>query len=276
MMMKSILAAGVSLLALSAVTTAQAKTVGHVSGGVTYVDNDIFSGKGINQYSFDFEGAAGFDLTPTWNVQFDTHFKSDRLSGGGIFGGKTLAIDTWRAGTQIFWRDSSQGMFGVELAYNTLDTGFGGGALDGFLAGLKGEYYGSDQYTIGGGVTYNTFEGKGSLDTFGGNLFVTYYVNEKTGISLTGDYDDTDVGGSSSNLTQWTVAGDVEYLFENNLSLSGVVSYGNTDISSNDFDTITVGAKLKVYFGTEGSLANQHRTGTLEAPLPSQFPFFGL
>lgn len=155
-MMKSVLTAGVSLLALAAVSAAEAKTVGHVAGGVNYVDWDdnLFGGKNVDWWQFNFQGAAAFDLTPTWNVQFDTSFNSDRLSGDA-FSGKSIALDTWRAGTELFWRDSTQGMFGLEVAYQTLDQAQ---SLDGVFVGLRGEYYSSDAFTFGGGVNYNTFE----------------------------------------------------------------------------------------------------------------------
>lgn len=275
-MMKSVLTAGVSLLALAAVSAAEAKTVGHVAGGVNYVDWDdnLFGGKNVDWWQFNFQGAAAFDLTPTWNVQFDTSFNSDRISGD-TFGGKSIALDTWRAGTELFWRDSTQGMFGLELAYQTLDQAQ---SLDGVFVGLRGEYYSSDAFTFGGGVNYNTFETSGvSLDTWGANLFGTYYANEKTGISLRGNYASTDLPSSSPEIDTWGISADVEYLFENNLSLTGSLGYTSIDVVSDDLSRLTVGAKLKVYFGTEGSLANQHRTGTLE-PTTAGFnlPFFGL
>ncbi len=277
-MMKSILAAGVSLLTLAAVSTAEAKTFGHVAGGVNYVDNDdaFFGGKDVNQYQFNFQGAAGFDLTPTWNLQFDTSFNSDRFSGD-TFGGKTVAMDTWRAGTQAFWRDSATGMVGLEVAYQTVD--FSSIAIDGFFVGLRGEYYAGDKFTVGGGVNYNTFEASfyTDLDTLGVNLFGTYYASDKVGISLRGNYSSTDIKSAPDNLDTYGISADVEYLFQNNLSLSGSLAYGSTDFITQDFDKFTVGAKLKVYFGTEGSLANQHRTSTLE-PTASGFgiPFFGV
>ncbi len=275
-MMKSVLTAGVSLLALAAVSAAEAKTVGHVAGGVNYVDWDdnLFGGKNVDWWQFNFQGAAAFDLTPTWNVQFDTSFNSDRISGD-TFGGKSIALDTWRAGTELFWRDSTQGMFGLELAYQSLDQAQ---SLDGVFVGLRGEYYSSDAFTFGGGVNYNTFETSGvSLDTWGANLFGTYYANEKTGISLRGNYASTDLPSSSPEIDTWGISADVEYLFENNLSLTGSLGYTSIDVVSDDLSRLTVGAKLKVYFGTEGSLANQHRTGTLE-PTTAGFnlPFFGL
>ena len=275
-MMKSVLTAGVSLLALAAVSAAEAKTVGHVAGGVNYVDWDdnLFGGKNVDWWQFNFQGAAAFDLTPTWNVQFDTSFNSDRLSGDA-FSGKSIALDTWRAGTELFWRDSTQGMFGLEVAYQTLDQAQ---SLDGVFVGLRGEYYSSDAFTFGGGVNYNTFETSGvSLDTWGANLFGTYYANEKTGISLRGNYASTDLPSSSPEIDTWGISADVEYLFQNNLSLTGSIGYTRIDVVSDDLSRLTVGAKLKVYFGTEGSLANQHRTGTLE-PTTAGFnlPFFGL
>jgi len=275
-MMKSILAAGVSLLALTAVSAAEAKTVGHVAGGVNYVDwdEDVFGGKDINWWQMNFQGAAAFDLTPTWNAQFDFSFNSDRLSGDA-FSGKSIALDTWRAGTELFWRDSTQGMVGLEVAYQTLDQAQ---SLDGYLVALRGEYYSSDAFTFGGGVSYNSFDDSGvSLDTWGGNVFGTYYANEKTGISLRANYNSTDLPGSSPEVDTWGVSADVEYLFDNNLSLSGSLGYSSIDVVSDDLSRLTVGAKLKIYFGTEGSLANQHRTGSLE-PSQSGFslPFFGL
>lgn len=275
-MMKSVLTAGVSLLALAAVSAAEAKTVGHVAGGVNYVDWDdnLFGGKNVDWWQFNFQGAAAFDLTPTWNVQFDTSFNSDRLSGDA-FSGKSIALDTWRAGTELFWRDSAQGMFGLEVAYQTLDQAQ---SLDGVFVGLRGEYYSSDAFTFGGGVNYNTFETSGvSIDTWGANLFGTYYANEKTGISLRGNYASSDLPSSSPEIDTWGISADVEYLFQNNLSLTGSIGYTSIDVVSDDLSRLTVGAKLKVYFGTEGSLANQHRTGTLE-PTTAGFnlPFFGL
>lgn len=278
-MMKSILAAGVSLLAFSAVTTAQAApVVGHISGEASYVsyDSDVFSGKNIDSYKYNFNGAALFDLTPSWNIQFDSTFRSLTLSSDA-FGGKSLAIDTWDAGTQVFWRDTSKGLFGVTLGYNSLDLPFGE-SLDGFYAGLRGEYFANDHLTVGGGFVYNMFDGKGQLSNYTGSLFGTYYVGTQTGISLRGQYASTDISGTGNSFETWGLSTDVEYLFQNNLSIAGSVGYEQADLpyGTANFDQWTVGAKLKVYFGTEGSLANQHRTGSL-APLPTVgLPFYAL
>jgi len=136
-----------------------------------------------------------------------------------------------------------------------------------FLAGLLGEYYGSDQYTIGGAISYNSVgAGSADLDTTTGSLFATYYSGTHTAISLRGEYGTFDTG-SSSDVDTWAVSADVEYLLENNLSLTGGVCYESTDFGPADLDQYSVMAKLKVCFGTEGSLANQHRTSTLE-PIP--------
>lgn len=267
MTMKSILAAGASLLTLAAVSAAEAKTVGHVSGSGTYVSADIdaFSGKNLDQFRFNFNGAAGFDLSPTWNVQFDVNFTTSNFTDDAIFSGKDISIDTWQAGTQLFWRDPSQGLVGVQVAYS--DFSFATLGADGFLAGLRGEYYGSDQYTIGGAVSYNSVGFGGSdINTTTGSLFVTYYSGTQTAISLRGEYGNFDTG-SSSDLDTWALSADVEYLLENNLSLTGGVGYGSTDLGSADLEEFNVMAKLKVYFGTEGTIANQHRTSTLE-PIP--------
>lgn len=279
-MMKSILAAGVGLLALTAASAAEAKTVGHIAGGASYVgnDDDFFGGQDVDQYQFNFQGAAGFDLTPTWNIQFDASFNTDRFNGDTFGGPTTVALDTWRAGTQAFWRDSASGMFGIEVAYQSI--GFSSVVFDGFFVGLRGEYYVSDAFTIGGGVNYNTYGADFAgydLDTVGANLFGTYYASDKLGISLRGNYASTDIAYAPDNLNSFGISADVEYLFQNNLSLNGSIGYGNTDFVSQDFDRFTVGAKLKVYFGTEGSLANQHRTSTLE-PTNAGFgmPFFGV
>lgn len=269
--MKSLLASGVCLLALT--TVAQAKTVGHVSGSGTYLsfDDDLFSGKDVDQFKFNFNGAAAFDLTPTWNVQFDANFTTANFTGDDIFSGKDISIDTWQAGTQLFWRDPTQGMVGVQAAYS--DLSFFTVGLDGFLIGLRGEYYGSDQYTIGGAIAYNALEqGSGELNTTTGSLFATYYTGAQTAISLRGEYGTFDTGGSSDPDT-WAISADVEYLFQNNLSLTGGLGYESTDFGPADFDQFTVMGKLKIYFGTEGTLANQHRTSTLE-PIPvSDFAF---
>jgi len=272
-MMKSILAAGVSLLTLTAV--AEAKTVGHVAAGVNYVDwdEDLFGGKNVDWWQFNFEGAAAFDLTDTWNVQFDTAFNSDRVSSD-VFGGKNVAFDTWRAGSQLFWRDPTQGMVGLEVAYQSMDIQY---SIDGILVALRGEYYASDAFTVGGSIAYDTFDaGPVSFDTFTGTLFGTYYLNEKTGLTLTGKYGQTDFDVASTNIDSWSLGANVEYLFQNNMSLGGGLSYRSTDVESTDLSRLTVGLNLKVYFGTEGSLANQHRTGSL-APTRSEMglPFFG-
>ncbi len=272
-MMKSLMAAGVSLLALTAV--AQANTVGHVGAGVNYVDwdDDLFSGKNIDWWQFQFEGAAAFDLTDTWNVQFDTSFNSDRVSSD-VFGGKNIAFDTWRAGTQLFWRDQTQGMVGLEVAYQSMDVQY---SLDGILVALRGEYFASDRFTVGGSVAYDTYDfGPGSIDTWTGTLFGTYYVNDKTGITLTGKYGTSDFDVATTDFDNWSIGADVEYLLQNNLSLGAGLAYRSTDVETTDLSRLTFGMNLKVYFGTEGSLANQHRTGSLE-PTRSELgiPFFG-
>lgn len=275
-MLKSALAAGVSLLALAAVTSAQADTVGHISGSGTYVspDSDLFGGKNLDQFVMNFNGAALFDLTPTWNVQFDFNYGTASFLSDDIFSGKDISIDDWQAGTQIFWRDPTRGLVGVQVAYSDLSVSIA--SLDGFRVGLRGEYFGSDTYTLGGAIVYDSVgQGGDDLETTTGSLFGTYYSGTQTAYSLRAAYG-TFGGNSPSDLDNWEISADVEHLFQNNLSLSGGLGYARLDGSGGNLDSFNVMAKLKVYFGTEGTLANQHRTSTLE-PIPvSGFSFLFL
>jgi len=269
-MNKALLAAGVSLLALTG--AAAAGPVGNVSAGYTYLDfdDDLFGGKSVNWNQFNLTGSAGYDVGSNWMVQGDFSFRSDKLTADNS--PIDAGIDTWRAGGQAFWRDSAQGLAGFELAYTSVDAGF---SIDGVLVGLRGEVFASDTFTYGAAISYNAFEGKGAqFDAWTGTAFATYYAGPKTALSLRLNGSNTEIDVSSNDLSTWGVGGDVEYLLDSNLSLTGGLAYATLDGGfGDDIDTFSLSAKLKVYFGTEGTLAQQHRTTTLEPGTFTGLPF---
>ncbi len=258
-MMKSILAVGVSVIAFGAVS-AEAKTFGHIAGSVNYlsVDDIFFGGKDTDRWQYDVQGAVGFDLTPNWNLQLNADFTRDNWSNFAVDEG----VDALSLGGIAFWRDPSKGLLGVEVNYTHVD--FASQSNDGYLLALRGEYFGA-AYTIGGRIYWAPSDFYTvDLDTVGGGLSATFYTSDKMAVSLRGNYQDYSFNGNSNDQYNLDITADVEYLFDNNLSLTGTLGYNTGNAFGSDFDTLTVGAKLKFYFGTEGTLANQHRTSTLE------------
>ena len=270
-MNKALLAAGVCLAALTG--AAVAAPVGNVSAGYSYIDVDsnVFSGKSVNWNQFNLAGSAGYDVGSNWTIQGDFTFRSDRLSIDSM-GSYEVSLDSWRAGGEAYWRDQSQSLAGFELAYTSVDVG--PAVLDGVLVGLRGEVFASDTITYGAAISYNAFSGKGTdLRTWNGNAFLTYYAAPKTALSLRLGGSTTDIDSAPFTPETWSVGGDVEYLLDSNLSLIGGLEYRTTDFTVADFDTLAVSARLKVYFGTEGTLVQQHRTTTLEPSSTAGLPF---
>lgn len=261
-----IVALGAGLMALGA-ASAETRSFGHIAGSATWQDQELFIGANADLWKYNIQGAIGFEAAPRWNVQFDAAFTNDAYADLLFFDGPSF--ESYRAGTQIFWRDPSQGMVGVEFAYQSF-AGFGD-AIDGYVAGLKGEYYAGANTTIGGGLTYSLLTpifGSADAATFGGNAFVTYYASDTVGLSLRTSYNSTDIDISIGTQDIWTVSADVEYLFTGQMSVSASAGYTTNDyFAFNSFDAVSAGVKLKFYFGTEGSLANQHRNSTLESTI---------
>lgn len=270
---KTVLAAGVSCLAVASIFAAGANAAGSsrdryagtISLGYSYTDFNIDGIDDTSVDTFSGSGAVVFNLEGNYYAQADFAFASHSL-GDDFTGPIDISLDTWKAGGEVFWRDPSVGMFGVELAYQSADLGISG---DGFRAGVRGEYYFSDKFTLGAAVGYQELSVDPFLDADGWyvNAKATYYVNDKVSVSLNANYFTLDLG-LSSDVDQWSVGAEAEYLIskETPVSVYGGVRYGQYDIDNASFDndetTVYVGVKFR--FGNEGgSLKDQDRNGAL-------------
>ncbi|MFT3808929.1 MAG: hypothetical protein QM698_03360 [Micropepsaceae bacterium] len=261
-MIKSVLTMGAALLAFG-VTTAEARTFGHVAGGLSYVDDDDFLNQNADAWSYGFQGAVGFDLTPSWNLQLGAAYSNQENDFQFAQG---YSVDNWNAGAIAFWRDPSKGMVGGEVAYQRTQGSYTDTSWDGYLIGIRGEYY-APSYTIGGSLNYNTFEYSEynyDLNAYAGDVFITYYAGDRVGVTGRISFSSTDFPSTAPSYDRWTLGADVEYLVTENFSVSAVASYVAHDYFTEDFKTFKLGAELKFYFGTEGSLSAQHRTSTLK------------
>lgn len=282
MTFKSWAAAGASCLAIAALAAASAnpataaknRYAGMITLGYSYTDFDLQNGLGnTNTDAFIGSGAVVFNLEGNWFAQADFSFSSisPDISGSPV----SLSLDTWNAGGTVFWRDSNVGMLGVDLAYQSADVGISG---DGYRAGVRGEWYPNDRWTVSGAVGWEQIDfNLATVDGIYANLGVKYYVNDKISVSLNANYYEANVDVASFSPSQWSVGAEGEYLIsrETPVSVYGGVRYGdiNPDLGGGVDDPTqwTAYVGLKFRFGNDGdTLAGQDRNGAV-APTTTGF-----
>lgn len=273
---KSWAAAGASCLAIAALAAASANPAtaaknnyaGMITLGYSFTNFDTDTGFGdIDFNTFIGSGAVVYNLEGDWFAQANFSFASHSpdIDGAPV----NLTLDTWNAGGTVFWRDPDAGMFGVDLAYQSVDVGLSG---DGIRAGLRAEWYPSDRWTVSGAVgweqvDFNFIE----IDGIYANLGVKFYLSDRTSLSLNGNYFDAEASFASFEPSQWSVGAEAEHLVsrETPLSVYGGVRYGEFDL---DFGggggpepsqwTAYVGLKFR--FGNDGApLVGQDREGAV-------------
>jgi hypothetical protein len=231
--------------------------------GYSYTDYDDFD---VTLNSFQARGSTHWKLDGNWNVQGNFAFNTDRIDLGG-----DAAIDIWKFGGTAFWRDPSQGAFGAELYYQSLDIG---DHADGFGIAARGEFYLSPQATIGGRIGYSTFDTSGfDADEWAFNATGRYYLQPNVGLKLGLNYNTWDIDGG--NTDEWSLRGEAEYLFSDcDTSVFAGLSFGNLNVDPGpDSDAWGFGLGARIHFGTAGDLVQRHRSGPLEESATRILPF---
>lgn len=269
---KSWLAAGASSLALAALvaasinpaTAARSRYAGTITLGYSYTDFDIDGVPDTSIDTFIGSGAVVFNIEGNYYAQADFAFASHSPDNTGPV---SISLDTWTAGGTFFWRDPSVGMLGVDVGYQSVDVGLSG---DGFRVGARGEYYFSDRLTFGAAAGWEQvdFKSIATVDGWYANAQVKYYWNDKTSLSLNGNYFTADVNSTPFSADQWSVGLEGEYLVsrETPVSVYGGVRYGdfNFDPGSTSATQWTAYVGLKFRFGNDGgALVDQDRNGAV-------------
>lgn len=293
------LLAGVAALALSAGASEAADLerivadptyAATISGGVQFTWSDIsadFDGPDtgeLGDWTSPFgEAAVLWRPSGNFNVQSDFAFHSHRLDFADGKNGPdgNIAIDQWHAGGVAFWRDPTMGLFGIDGATGGIDIGHAGDVL---RVGGRAEWFLGDMATIGGGVGYHNLDfGSGKIDIDGVNVnaFVNFYATEDLAIKVEFDYASLDFSSTNNcegpcpdvDGDMWAVGGEVEYLLRDmfggssSLFVGGRYAEREFDISGDGtltFEHAQVFVGFRSYFVTGGSLANHHRTNTLD------------
>lgn len=236
---------------------------GAVTIGYMFTDSNFSEIDGNYDWETPFGEAAGLVTCDAWNFQAD--FAS--YAHEADIDGKTLDDTEGHFGGAAFWRDPDAGAFGVSASM--INHEFFGKDNDYWRLGAFGEFYVSDQFTLGGGVHYFTsqddFFGK-DHDGFEFTANAKFYVMPKLSLSVQGDYMISEFDGSGdSSIDGYAVSGEAKYLvFDEGLSLFAGGRYAERTLGDDDADI----EDLQVYVGLEfafggggGSLAASDRSG---------------
>jgi len=260
-----------------------------ISGGLVYTWTDITGfeeGEGEGDFSDgkEFlstfgEAAALWRFSDTLNLQSDFAFHSHRVeSVDGCGGCGNKAIDQWHSGGVAFWRDPMMGLFGIDGAWGGVDLGK---AIDVWRVGGRGEWFFGEMATLGGGVGYHnlSFGGKGGdLDGVNFNVFVNFYATEDFAIKAKFDYAtfESSQNGKSLDIDAWSIGGEGEYMLRDifgggsSVFVGGRYANFDSDYSGGccpgnaETEDAQVFVGFRSYFVTGGSLANHHRTNTVD------------
>lgn len=227
-------------------------------------DDLDFAGTLTGQYSHigleDFPDANVWGLNAAGEVGLGNGVHAE-LSGG--YNHLTVNhghANTWNIGGALFWQ-GDQGRLGANVNYTNLDvsgynfhtTNFGG----------FGEYYADDMFTFS--LKAGGFSGDVDGAYVGGG--VTGYVLPNFAASLNVNY---------THINNWTDETDVslggEYLFSEEIPVSGFVGYTYSSLSNGGGNAKTVFVGLRLYTNSTGTtLVQRHRNGTT-GPLTSFGP----
>lgn len=235
--------------------------------GYDYSSLDDFD---VDRNTFHGQGSVHWQLDGNWNVQGNFGFNSDRFDTGG---GPSPTIDTWKIGGAAFWRNQADGAIGGELYYQSVDV-FGFSA-DGFGLAGRGELYLSPTMTLGARIGYATIDEAGlDIDEWSIGALGKYYWQPNLGLSLGLNYSSFDDDGGEG-FDEWALRGEAEYLFADcDTSVYGSLMFGDLEADSGgDSDEFGLGLGVRIYFGTDGQLAQRQRTGPLEEWRTSRLAF---
>jgi hypothetical protein len=196
-------------------------------------------------------GAASgaFDLWSGLKLQVDGGYQGINVSCGSN-------IDDWNVNGALFWQ-SGWGRLGATGGYN----GFSGiGNINITTYGGFAEWYAAPMFTVGvkgGGASANSGGfGSGSADYVGGEA--VFYAMPNLALNANIDYFSA---GHSENITNY--GGTVEWLVSEHVPVSVYGGYTYSDISgsSTHLSTWTVGLKFYLNGNGASTLVDRQRTG---------------
>jgi hypothetical protein len=209
------------------------------------------SGPGVHTNAWGLGGQLAFGLAPEFGAQIDAGYTNVNLGSG--FSNSSL----WNIGGHAFFAPA-MGRLGGTLNYQSFS---GGGAASFNIKhyGAFGEYYATDIVTIGGNAGGTSVGNCGGCSD-GGYVSggATFYAMPNLG--LTGTIGYMNIGGIKN--TTFGVSG--EWLFSEEVPISGFIGYNNIDPSSGggNYDQFLTG--IKFYMTGNGfTLVEKHRNGAL-------------
>jgi hypothetical protein len=246
---------------------------------LTFRDPDFDGSEGFDiDWSAPFGEGAGLVTCGAFNIQADVAYHAH--SGDFEFSQGDVDFDQTNThiGGALFYRDPASWAGGLQASWISRD--FGGVDIDVFRAGLFGEFYFDDMFTLGASAHYynvdwpSDFTNGKDEDGFQLAAWGRFYATPDFSLMLRGDVllasidsnnenDDADYDGFAIN-------GEGEYLvWDQGLSLFAGARYAERDLDfdggeSVDIDDFQVYGGVKFYFGHDGTLIERQRTGTVD------------
>ena len=221
-------------------------------------------------------GEADVLWRPTGMVNVQTGFAYHAHDFDADIGKGGNVTDTpWHSGAILFLRDQNMGLIGVDGTFGGMDV-FGFSFADVFRVGGRFEWFANDMLTFGGRAGYYELDlgaGKGNADGLEASAFANFYVTEN--LMAQAEFNYLDLEGADV----WSIGGQVEFLLADFFSGNTSVFAGGRYIEASDdgfsIETGQIFVGVNYYFNTGGSLANHHRTNTLDntSTLLERVPF---
>src|SRR5262245_20335625 len=211
------------------------------------------------------QGAVGIPLGNGWSGQMNFSFESQDFDLGIPL--VDLSLDTWQVGGVIAYQDAGRWKGGLDLAYQVADFGI---SIDGYRAGLRGEYYASPNFTLRGAAGWQDYNNSGiEADGFYGGIGASYYFTRNIALSGSVDYHTYDLSIFSASVGDydvWDFGGKLEYKCdEYPIAFGGHVNYATIDAFGFETDAWNFGLDITAFFGDDARSASL-RDAEMNAP----------
>ena len=210
------------------------------------------------------QGAVGVPLGNGWSAQGNFSFETQQFDN--IFGPVNFAVDTWQAGALVGYQFDGQGRIGFDLAYETADFG---ASVDGYRAGMRGEYFWRPDVTFRADAGYQNYNTNGiTADGFYGTAGGSYYFSRNIGVRGNVDYYTYNLTGfgPSTNYDVWDFGGKLQYKCDDYPLVFGAhAHYATIDAFGNTSNAWNLGIDLTALFGV-GAQNSSLRDAEVNAP----------
>jgi hypothetical protein len=196
------------------------------------------------------QGAFGLPIGNGWSLQGNFAFESQQFDD---FGPINFSVDTWQVGGLVGYEFDNEGRLGFDLAYETIDVGL---SIDGYRAGVRGEYYWLPEATLRANLGWQDYDGTAlEMDGFFGGIGASYYFTRNLAVRGSIDYYTYDINLgpiSFGDYDVWDFGAKLQYkLDEYPLVLGGHVNYGSIDAFGGDSDAWVLGLDITALFGSD-------------------------